>query len=187
MQAAADSVETEVEIPRKVWTREEAHALVDAGIPNAEKLELVNGELINRMGKKRPHVVWQNQVHQWLSNAFGAARVESESPTDVAKEDNTLSEPEPDLKVLRKASKAYSSNPQPEDILLVAEISDSNVRFDLKIKAKLYARAGILEYWVINVHREPKAGMYASVITYRSNEEVTPLSAPDAIFCMERL
>ena len=194
MRAVADSIEAEIEIPRKLWTREEAHLLVDAGFPNAEKLELINGELIDRMGKKRPHVIWQNLIHEWLRATFGAERVESESPTNVATEDNTYSEPEPDLKVLRRPSWEYTSNPQPEDIALVVEISDSTVRFDLKVKAKLYARAKIVEYWVLDipektlvVHREPK-GVYAYLKTYRSDEEVTPLAASDdARFCLDRL
>ncbi len=57
MQAVAIPLEAEVEIPRKVWTREEAHALLDLGFPNADRLELINGDLINHMGKKHPHVL----------------------------------------------------------------------------------------------------------------------------------
>ncbi|MDH8447747.1 Uma2 family endonuclease, partial [Klebsiella pneumoniae] len=72
--------------------------------------------------------------------------VEFEAPSDVATEDNPYNEPEADLKVLRRPSQEYASNPQPEDILLLVEISDSTVRFDLGPKAKLYARAAIREY-----------------------------------------
>ena len=193
MQTIVGIVESDVEIPRKVWTREEAHTLVDLGFPNAEKLELINGELIDRMGKKRPHVIWQSRIHEWLRKTFGAERVESESPNDVAKDDNLCNEPEPDLKVLREPSEKYSSNPQPEDILLAIEISDSTVRFDLGVKAKLYARAGIMEYWVVDiqkkqlvVHREPRSGVYASIRAYREDEEVAPLAAPDARFRLDR-
>ncbi len=114
----SESVEL-LEIPRKVWTREESHLLVELCFPNAEKLELVEGELIDRMGKKRP------------------------------------------------------ANPQPQDILLIVEISDSTLRIDLETKAKLYARAEIAEYWVVDipgkqliVHREPSRGNYANIVTY---------------------
>lgn len=193
MQAVADSIELQVEIPRKLWTRAEAHALVDAGISGAEKLQLINGELIAPM-KKRSHVLWQKRVHQWLNSAFGAERVEAETPNDVALEDNVRSEPEPDLKVLRQPSDEYSSNPQAEDILLIVEISDSTLRFDLNVKAKLYARAAIVEYWVLNipekrlvVHREPHGGLYTSVVAYGADDEVSPLSAPSALFCLNSL
>lgn len=180
--------------PRKVWTREEAHALVDLGFPNAEKWELIEGELIDRMGKKRPYVIWQGKFHAWLRAVFGDGRVESEAPSDVATEDNRYSEPEADLKVLRRSSTEYASNPQPEDILLLVEISDSTVHFDLGKKAKLYARAAIMEYWVLDipgkrlvVHREPEEGRYRRVVAYEAQEEVVPLAAPEARFCLERL
>lgn len=199
MQAVINpGIETEeltvADTPRKIWTREEAHALVDLGFPNAEKWELIDGELIDKMGKKRPHVIWQGKVYEWLLGVFGSGRVESEAPSDVATEDNKYSEPEADLKVLRRPSEEYSSNPQPEDILLAVEIADSTVRFDLSKKAKLYARAAILEYWVVDipghrlvVHREPKDGQYRSVVAYRAQEEIAPLVAPKARFCLERL
>ena len=182
------------DVPRKVWTREEAHALVESGFPHAEQWELIEGELIDKMGKKRPHVIWQGIMYEWLLSVFGGGRVESEAPSDVAAEDNRTSEPEADLKVLRRSSREYTSNPQPEDILLVVEISDSTVRFDLSVKAKLYARAAIQEYWVLDipgqqlvVHREPKEGRYRSVISYGTGEEVAPLAAPEARFCLGRL
>lgn len=185
---------TLADVPRKVWTREEAHALVDLGVPNAERWELIDGELIDKTGKKRPHVIWQGKVHAWLRAVFGDNRVESEAPSDVATDDNKINEPEADLKVLRRTSEEYASNPQPEDILLLVEISDSTVRFDLGPKARLYARAAIMEYWVLDipgkqliVHREPEKGRYRSVVAYETQEEVAPLAAPEARFCLERL
>lgn len=98
------------------------------------------------MGKNRPHVIWQGIVYEWLLSVFGSGRVESEAPSDVATEDNVHNEPEADLKALRRPSQEYASNPQPEDIFLLVEISDSTVHFDLGPKAKLYTRAAIMEY-----------------------------------------
>ncbi|MDQ2844016.1 MAG: Uma2 family endonuclease [Acidobacteriota bacterium] len=194
MRAVANSTEATVEIPRKVWTREEAHALVDLGFTNAEKLELINGELIDRMGKNHLHVLWQVLAFEWLRTTFGPGYVRSEAPTDVAAEDNMHNEPEPDLMVTIKSIREYQATPLPQDIRLVIEVSDSTLQLDLKVKAKLYARAGIVEYWVINipdkqlvVHREPMNGVYSGVRTYGSNEEVAPLAAPDARFCLDRL
>ncbi len=194
MRAVADPTEATIAISRKIWTREEAHALVDLGFPNAEKLELINGELIDRMGKKHLHVLWQVLAMNWLQTAFGPEYVRSEAPTDVAAEDNVHNEPEPDLMVTVNSIREYESTPLPQDIRLLIEVSDSTVQFDLKVKAKLYARAEIIEYWVINipdkqlvVHREPMNGVYSDVRTYASNEEVAPLAAPDARFCLDRL
>ena len=184
----------EKEIPRKVWTREEAHLLVELGFPNAEKLELIEGELINRMGKKRPHVVWQHLVQRWLSSTFGEDFVEFQPSIDVAREDNSTSEPEPDLLVTTKKLQEYNANPSPADIRLLIEISDTTVRFDLHKKQALYARAAIVEYWVVDinkrlvhVHRAPERGAYANVVTYGFHEEISPLAAPDTKICLDRL
>ena len=193
LETAADLQEAPV-IPRKVWTREEAHALVDLGFPNAEKLELIEGELIDRRGKKHAHVLWQTLVHEWLRSTFGFEQVTFEAPADVAMEDNEHSEPEPDLKVLSRSMREFNGNPGPADILLVVEIADSSLYLDLHVKAKLYARAGIVEYWVVNipdkrliVHREPANGQYVDVTSYASQDEVSPLAAPAAIFSLDRL
>jgi len=72
------------------------------------------------------------------------------------------------LDVLLKPSQEYrKGNPQPADIRLLVEISDSSLAFDLKVRARLYARAGIVEYWVFDVparrlvvHRNPLNGSY---------------------------
>ncbi len=77
---------------------------------------------------------------------------------------------------------------------LIVEVSDSTLNFDLTVKAALYARPAMIEYWVIDilgnrliVHREPSEGVYASIIAYGLEDELTPLAAPDARFCLARL
>jgi hypothetical protein len=55
---------TLADVPRKVWACKETHALVDLGFPNAEKWELIDGELIDKMGKNRPHVIWQGIIYE---------------------------------------------------------------------------------------------------------------------------
>lgn len=131
-------------VPRKVWTRESAHALVDLGFPDASQLELVNGELIDHVGKKRPHVLWQHLVLIWLQGIFGDAYVQSESPINVSLEDNPRNEPEPDFIVTSGSLREYvTGNPPAEDLRLLIEISDSTLVWDLEVKSLLYAR----EYW----------------------------------------
>ncbi len=79
--------------------------------------------------------------------------------------------------------------PRPEDLELVVEVSDTSLAFDLTTKAVLYARAGIQEYWVLDiqgcrvmVHREPVAGRYRAIVAYGENESVAPLAAPEKPF-----
>lgn len=173
--------------PRKRWTRAECAQLASAGILDCEHLELIEGELIDKMGKHRPHVVGVAKIADWLRRVFGEDRVNSEAAIDVAPADNPVNEPEPDVIVFRSAGGAYAySIPQPDDLALVVEVSDSTLRFDLTVKAALYARAGIMEYWVLDVnrhrlfvHRDPAPGGYGSVVIYGESEKVSPLGAPD--------
>ena len=181
--------------PRKRWTRSEYERLFSLGTLNGQKLELVEGELIDKMGKKRPHVNSLTLLQGWLIRVFGLRRVNSEAPIDVAPEDNPTSEPEPDLIVLKRdLSEFANENPRPEDLQLVVEVAESTLGFDLTTKAALYARAGIADYWVLDIggrrmivhldpqaDRDPQAGRYASVVAYGADENVAPLAAPESL------
>jgi Uma2 family endonuclease len=175
--------------PRKRWTRQECAALEASGIWAQQHLELIEGELISKMGKKRPHANAIAVVHAWLLRVFGENFVNQAAPIDAAPEDNPTNEPEPDLIVRSKPSREFKDNPQPSDLRLVVEISDSTLSFDLTTKAGLYARAKIVEYWAVDipgrriiVHRDPQEGQYRSVIAYAEQESVKPLASPDSEF-----
>ncbi len=176
--------------PRKLWTRSEYDELSSSGLLNGQRMELIEGELIDKMGKKRPHVNSLTLLHGWLVKVFGVRLVNPEAPIDVAPEDNPTNEPEPDIIVLKRdLSHFTSANPSPQDLQLVVEVADSTLGFDLTTKAALYARAGIVEYWVLDVagrrmivHRDPQKGRYASVTAYGNEESVAPLAAPESRF-----
>ena len=176
--------------PRKRWTREECARLETSGLLHQQHLELVEGELIDRMGKNRPHVNALAVIHAWLLEVFGKEFVNQEAPIDVSPEDNPSNEPEPDVIVLNRVFWNFrSSNPGPQDLHLVVEVADSTLTFDLTTKAGLYARAGIVEYWVLDVqgrrlivHRHPQAGKYTTILNYNEQESVAPLAAPHAMF-----
>ena len=177
------------EPPRKRWTRAECTILEASGLLDQQRLELVQGELISKMGKKRSHVNTLTMLLGWLIEVFGSDFVNPAAPIDVAPEDNPTNEPEPDVIVLRRELSHFQSNPRPQDVVLVVEVADSSLTFDLTVKARLYARAGIAEYWVadvlarqIYVHRGPDSGKYGSVVIYGSQETVSPLAAPHAEF-----
>jgi Uma2 family endonuclease len=180
--------------PRKRWTREECARLEGAGLLDQQHLELVGGELIDKMGKNRPHVNALAVIHAWLLQVFGDRFVNQEAPIDVSPEDNPSNEPEPDVIVLNRVFWNFrSSNPGPRDLHLVVEVSDTTLAFDLTAKAALYARAGIVEYWVLDVtgmrlivHRDPQSGKYATVLIYSERESVAPLAAPHALFPVAR-
>jgi Uma2 family endonuclease len=172
--------------PRKRWTRAECAAFEATGLWDQQHLELIQGELINQMGKNRPHTNTLALVLEWMIQVFGGKYVNTETSIDVAPEDNPTSEPQPDIIVLARSTlEITKANPQPTEIRLVIEISDSTVGFDLTTKVGLYARAGITEYWVFDiparrliVHRDPRNGLYTSVAAWHPEEAVAPLAAP---------
>ncbi|HZO89994.1 MAG TPA: Uma2 family endonuclease [Chthonomonadaceae bacterium] len=83
---------------------------------------------------------------------------------------------------------AYTDrHPCPADLVLVAEVSDTTLRFDLTTKAVLYARAGIREYWVVDIvgrridaHRQPATQGYQEILVYEETERLSPLAHPEA-------
>src|SRR5215813_5718981 len=92
-------IPSQVDVPRKLWTRPEYEAICACGDLEL-KLELVEGELIDKMGKERPHTVWLVVLQEWLGSVFGPRFVNPETPIDVAPEDNPTNEPQPDIIVL---------------------------------------------------------------------------------------
>lgn len=177
--------------PRKRWTRAECERAEAAGVFDQQHLELIEGELIDKkMGKNRPHAGVATLLMAWLVQVFGGRRVGAEAPIDVAEEDNPANQPVPDLIVVKHeyaaSGRFWSASPQARELELVVEIADTSLPFDLTIKAPLYARAGVVEYWVLDlvgrrllVHRNPEDGRYGSVVSYDEQESVAPLAAPD--------
>ncbi len=142
--------------PRKRWTRAECERLEALGIFEQQRVELIEGELIDKSVKTRPEIDTASLVIGWLIPVFGARFVNHEAPMDVAPQDNPTSEPVPDLIVLKREYSGFrKATPQPKDLDLVVEIADTSLAFDLTVKAALYARAGIAEYWVLDVPGRP--------------------------------
>ena len=172
-------------LPHKLRTREDCVVLEKAGLVEAERYELIEGELILKMGKNHPPVRALAMLARWLRGCFGDAPVVQESPIDLRAEDRLTNEPEPAISVLLRALD-FSTHPRPEELRLVAEVSGSSLVFDLTTKARLYAQSGIVEYWVLNlagrrliVHREPVDGRYQSVVAFGEEEQLATLAVPE--------
>ncbi len=192
MPAVPSPIEDEVMSiapPRRRWTRTETAAMQTMGWFEGQRYELIEGDIVSKMGKNRPHVNITSALLEILLTIFGPKFVQQDAPIDVSPADNPTNEPEPDLIVLSvPRSVLREGNPGPGDLALVCEVSDSTFAFDAGKKARLYARAGIQEYWVIDVqrsrllvHRQPANGKYESVTAYAPAESVTPLTAPAGV------
>ncbi len=184
-----------VEVPnRKRWTREECRRLHAAGfLPG--RYELIDGEIIEKMPKNPPHRIALILLAAWLETLFGRLCVQTQDPIVLPIPDDRSTEPEPDVAVTRESATSYTQdNPGPQDLLLVGEVSDTTLAYDLQSKANLYAAAGISDYWVLDVvgrrlyvHRRPASDGYREVRIYSDTEEVSPLARPDATILVASL
>ena len=185
MPVALETLPSPVSPPHKRWTRDECAVLESARLIDLDRYELIEGELVLKMGKSQPHMRALMLLIAWLRSVFGETFVAQEPSIDLRPEDNPSSEPEPDAIVLTRSFLELSSQARPDELRLVAEISRTTLPFDLTTKARLYARAGIPEYWVLDlegrrliVHRYPAGDGYRSVTAYSENEHVATLAAP---------
>ena len=144
------------------------------------KMELIEGELIEKMPQNRPHSIALAKGQRALSHAFAAdCYIAVQAPLQVD------AESEPD---------AYADHPTGKDVRLVLEVSDTTPPHDRQIKTRLYARAGVPEYWILilksrtlEVRRNPlpspedeQRWEYQTVQVLREDDSLMPLYAPDA-------
>ena len=166
------------------FTVGEYFRMADAGIlaPD-ERVELIRGTVRELSPRNRAHVVAVNKAAEQLRQVLGKrAGVYPESPLLLEAIDSA---PEPDVMVC--------ASPDFDDYgtdaarpLLVLEVADSSLKYDLGDKARLYAEAGVPEYWVLNlidrvlvVFRAPQDGRYRDVDTLRADERVALASWPE--------
>ncbi len=146
---------------RRLFTVDDYHAMARAGILGEDdRVELIEGEIVVTSPVGSRHAACVDILAELLIRAADhrtAIRVQS----PVRLDDST--EPEPDVCVLVRRDDAYSERlPQPEDVLLAIEVSDTTLDYDRRVKALLYARHGIRQFWLIDlrsrtveVHRAP--------------------------------
>lgn len=185
--SALTSSKFRVERPKdvKLWTRKECEFLVSSGVLD-ERFELIEGEIILKMGQNRPHGLTMRAIRRYLERLFTADFMQIQEPVLVAAEDDELNEPEPDLAVLTQLYENYGlKKPSTGDVVLLVEISHTPIDRDTKTKPRLYARADFPEYWVADVearqiwvYRSPSPNGYGVITIYSETEEISPLSRP---------
>jgi len=170
-------------------TRLQYEALVERGVLDEDdRIELLDGRLVFREPQGSRHAAACLRIRIALDRAFGRGyHVRPQFP--IALDD--VSEPEPDIAVVRGRIEDYLDR-HPTMPVLVVEVADSSLARDRRHKARLYARAGIGDYWIVNlltraleVYREPErtaAGRwrYASARVLKPGAVISPLAAPRA-------
>ncbi len=181
MQAVA------VEPLRKIWTREEWHALEDSGVLEGQRLELIEGELLSKMGQSPGHAYVVTRIAAAMARAFAPEQVRCQCPVEPSPGESIHSLPLPDVLVTRESGEAFARrHPGADDVLVVVEVADTSLAFDTGGKARLYSRSGFAEYVVADVRfhrlfvfRQPEDGEYRWSAILGPEDEFRPLAAPD--------
>jgi Uma2 family endonuclease len=184
----------EVASARRLFTREEYHRMGEVGIlTRSDRVELIRGEIIKMSPQGRRHRAFiDNLTHLLATRLADRAIVSVQMPIVLA--DDT--EPEPDVQILRRRAVPYKDREaDADDALLLIEVAQSSLAYDRSTKLRLYAAAGIPEYWVVDcvaesieVHRTPHADGYRDVTRIASpTESVAPLAFPDVALALTEI
>ena len=173
------------------WSRIEYERLIDLGVfQPGDPIELIGGELLVAEPQGAPHYTAIRKTARVLERTFGPSwDVRTQGPMGLDEE----SEPEPDVAVVPGALEDYRSA-HPSLAALVVEVSESSLVFDRDHKGSVYARAGIPDYWIVNlldrvleVYHEPApdaaapfGASYARREVLDPSRQVSPLVAPNA-------
>ncbi len=178
--------------PRR-WTREEYYRLGEMGFFDGERVELLDGRIWRLPPQGTPHFTAVRRTTEALEALFGP-RYEIRPQGPLILPDS--SEPEPDILVVPGTIMDFAKHhPIVTDVILLVEISDSTLAKDRGPKAMDYARAGIEEYWIVNlihqrleVHRQPSLeGLYSDIKIYQPGESIQLLNAPGKVVAVADL
>lgn len=173
------------------WSVDQYQQIGDLGLFGDKRVELVEGQVLQMSPMRAEHSTAVALVEKALLLAFGAGfYVRQQSPLPLGDK----SQPEPDIAVVKGDIRDYAKK-HPTHALLVVEVSDSTLAFDRKVKSRVYAEAGIADYWIVNlvdhcveVHNNPtSAGEYEHKQILKAGEKITPLAAPRASIKVEEL
>ncbi|HEY1454598.1 MAG TPA: Uma2 family endonuclease [Roseiarcus sp.] len=170
-------------LPRRRFTVAEVEAMVAAGVMEGdERVELIGGELVPMSPKGNHHEVLKIALlDRWVRARPENCTVAQETTFRLS-EDTYL---EPDVVIYPRGAglKGLTS----ATVLLVVEIADSSLRYDIGRKAALYASFGIRELWVIDavrlttrIFRGPAADGYRDMRDFGASDRLVPLFAPEA-------
>ncbi len=167
-----------------LFTVEDWHKMGEMALFSPEtRVELIDGEIIEMGPIGSSHAGHVNRLNYLFNRQITDSEIVSVQNPVILK---NYSEPQPDLMILRHEPHFYSEkHPTPEDVLLLIEVSDSTLTYDRTIKKPLYARYGIIEYWIVNlkndcieVYLNPQAQDYTLIHIMRHGRVITPSKLP---------
>ncbi|MEM8641938.1 MAG: Uma2 family endonuclease [Cyanobacteria bacterium P01_G01_bin.54] len=173
------------------WTIADYHQLVQTGLLDDRAVELLNGEIVEMSPEGEPHAYFSSEAGDYLARLLGdRALVRHAKPVTLPND----SEPEPDVAIVQRLGREYlQHHPYAENIFWVIEYSQSSLTKDQTLKYRIYAEAGIAEYWLVNlarreliVFRDPQAGEYGSKMTLTAGE-IHPVAFPELAIAVAQI
>jgi Uma2 family endonuclease len=183
----------ELAAARRLFTREEHHRMAEVGILKpSDRVELIRGEIVEKLPAGRRHQAFIDNLNQLLVLRLAGRAIVSVQNGVVLGDDT---EPEPDLKILRRRTLPYKEREaHAEDVLLLIEVAESSLAYDRSTKLALYAEAGIPEYWIVNcpaerieIHRTPDGDRYRDVRRVEAVATVTLQAFPDVALTLAEI
>jgi len=190
-------------LERRLFTVEDYHRMGEAGVLRPdERVELIDGEVVVMSPVNPPHINAVNASTSVFVRAVGDdAIVSIQNPIRL----DNRSEPQPDLALWRPG--VYRRAPAgPADTLLALEIAESSAASDRTHKQRIYARAGVREFWlltlnssvdettgetqidpILEVYRRPRDMHYSEVRFLRRGEQIAPEALPEIMIAVEDL
>ncbi|HYU33505.1 MAG TPA: Uma2 family endonuclease [Thermoanaerobaculia bacterium] len=179
----------DVEVHR--WTRQEYERAAYAGAFGDRRVELIDGVVYDMPPQGSPHATGVQKARRALDTAFPASQYDIRTQMPLAL--SRFSMPEPDLAVVPGEPDDYLKA-HPKTALLVLEVADSSQYHDRVRKAGIYARAGLQDYWILNltqdvleVYRKPARGEYREKLTFHRGERIAPLACPEVTVAVNEL
>jgi Uma2 family endonuclease len=166
------------------FTTQEFERMSEQGILSADaRFELIGGEIIQMSPIGWKHARCVNNLNRLLVLALGnRAIVSIQNPIVLSERD----EPQPDVAILHLSANEHPSNALPADVSFVIEVADATLQYDERIKLPLYARAGIIETWIVDVDREaisqhvdPVGDGYDTTTTFYRADTIVSSAFPD--------
>ena len=174
------------------------HCIAEAGILRPEeRVELILGQIIRMAAKGTAHSAAITRTRRLLESRLGdQVLLRLQDPIEL----DDYSEPEPDIAVVVLDPLDYEDHhPTVSEVFLIIEIADSSLQYDCEVKAPLYARSGIRDYWVLDVNRRqlhiyrlPSPEGYQSTTVLAEEVAIAPIAFPDCeirvreMFCPNR-
>lgn len=180
-----------IRTPRTLrWTVERYDRLVDSGLLDRKRVELIDGRIVQMPPQKEPHAVSIILAAQVLRRVFGDGYTVRQQMSLHVDERSKL---EPDIAVVTGDARTSLAAGTPKSAVLVIEISDTLLKYDRGRKASRYAKAKIADYWIVNlvqrqieIHRQPAVDRssqwnygYGSITVLKAGDSVSPLAAPN--------